>query len=66
MLNLLEWVDPSYLVCFLFVVPYEDLATQFSLQKFLTVKNTVHQKPDVALTNMEQYVTTIDILKKSK
>jgi hypothetical protein len=67
MLDLLKWVDPSYSVCFVFVVPYDDLATQFTFQKFLTAKNTIHQKqkPDVSLTNMRQYVTSIDILKKS-
>ena len=65
MLDLLKWIDPSYSVCFVFVVPYDDLATQFTVQKFLTVKNTVHQKPDVSLTKMQQYVTAVDILKKS-
>ncbi len=55
-----------YSVRFVLVFPSEDLFTQFTIQKILTLKNTVHQKPDVCLSNMKQYVSAIDILKKCK
>ena len=65
MLDLLKWIDPSFSVCFVFVVPNDDLATQFAAQKFLTVRNTVYKKnPDVSLTKMQQCVCSVDILKK--
>jgi hypothetical protein len=65
MSDLLKWIDPSYSVRFMFVVPNEDLVRQFTVQKFLTVKNTTHSQPHISLTEMQQYVTNIDVLNKS-